>query len=535
MKLTFCGAAQVVTGSCFLLETEGKKYLIDCGMFQGSKTVRSYNYRDFLFAPNSIDAVLLTHAHIDHSGLLPKLCRQGFKGMIYTTKATRDLCAIMLPDSAHIQEYDAMQENRKRERNGKEAVQPMYTVDDAYACLQHFKAVHYGDSVQLGDNVRVCFKDAGHILGSSIIEVYVTENGETTKILFSGDLGQPDQPIINDPTAVEEADYIICESTYGNRLHMTQAKEERLAEVVNDTIDRGGNVIIPSFAVGRAQTILYYLARLWRAGKIPDVPIILDSPLAVEATRIFGRNTDVFDEEATAMLDGPDGLMELPQLIMSKTAEESKQINERQGPAIIISASGMADAGRILHHLKYNLWRPDSSVLFVGYQAEGSLGRRLLEGVKRVKLLGVEVVVRASIYNMDGFSAHADKNQILAWMKNFDKEKLNNIFLVHGEQPAQLELGEAVANEVGVPFYIPQYGDSAVIEGKSFHIEAAEIEDVIPQTRDLIEYFKVLESEYRQMRRELIARVAEKPEQLQEIIQIHDKAVKYWKKMMNKL
>lgn len=534
MKLQFLGAAQVVTGSCFLLEVSDKKILIDCGMFQGSKTIRSLNYRDFLFDPASIHCVLLTHAHIDHCGLIPKLCKQGFKGAIYATKASVELCQIMLPDSAHIQEYDAEIANRKGQRSGKKYVEPLYTIDDALISLSHFVPITYETDLQVTPEILIRFKDAGHIIGSAFVEVFVTEHGETTKLLFSGDIGQPDQPIIKDPTPIYGADYIITESTYGNRLHEYYDREEKLTEIVNDTIKRGGNVIIPSFAVGRTQTMLYYLHKLWRENRIPNVPVVIDSPLAIAATRIFAQNTQEYDTESKEFLNADGTLPQMPHLMISKTSEESKALNSMEGPAIIISASGMADAGRILHHLKHNLWRHESSILFVGYQAEGSMGRRLIEGVKRVKIMGEEVGVKSKIYNLDGFSAHADQRQILDWLANVTDPKPANIFLVHGEPTAAIPLSEYITEKLATRTYIPRYGDIVEMKGREHHIEETKIV-IEPAVRDLEEFLSLAEADYRQVRKRIMGIILREPNKLRDATIKLEKALKYLKKLLNDL
>ncbi|MEG6584597.1 MBL fold metallo-hydrolase [Dendrosporobacter sp. 1207_IL3150] len=536
MRLTFLGAAKMVTGSSFLLEVGSKKLLVDCGMFQGSKPVRALNYRDFAFDPTSLDYVLLTHAHIDHSGLLPKLCKSGFRGPIFATKVTAELCNIMLPDSAHIQEFDAEIANRKGQRAGKKPVEPLYTIEDAYNCLQQFSPVLYDSEFQLSEEITVRFRDAGHILGSSIVEVVVNENGKKTKLLFSGDLGQPDQPIIKDPTLITEADFIITESTYGNRKHEQYDKEEKLAEIINDTMARGGNIIIPSFAVGRTQAILYYLHKLLKAGKIQDIPVIIDSPLAISATDIFMHNTQEYDSEAYDMLvNDKNNPLKLPQLKFTKTADESKALNSMDHPAIIISASGMADAGRILHHLKHNLWRPESSILFVGYQAEGSMGRRLIEGAKRVKIMGEEISVKAQIYNLDGFSAHADQDQLLDWLSNFSDPKPANIFLVHGEADASGPLAEIIKERLDLSSYIPQYGDVAIIDGREWRIEQTDLSSLEPSVKELEDYLNQAEVFYNLERKRLVNIVANDPSKLSEVIIRIEKVLKYLKKLTNDL
>lgn len=534
MKLQFLGAAKTVTGSSFLVEVAGRKILVDCGMFQGRKSIRNLNYRDFAYSPSELDCVVLTHAHIDHCGLLPKLCREGFKGRIHATKVTTELCSIMLPDSAYIQESDAELANRKGQRSGKALVEPLYTSDDAAAALEHFTSEPYDQDILLTPEVRIRFRDAGHIIGSAIVEMYVTEDGKTTKLVFSGDIGQPDQPIIKDPTFIDGADYVVTESTYGNRVHMHYYKEENLIEIIEDTIARGGNVIIPAFAVGRTQTMLYYLHKLWREGKIEPVPVVIDSPLAIAATQVFARNTDVYDEESKAVIDVSGGIPEMPHLKIAKTMEESRALNNMPGSKIIISASGMADAGRVLHHLKHNLWRPESSILFVGYQAEGSMGRRLIDGIKRVKIMGEEVNVKAKIYNLEGYSAHADRNQIVEWLQGMNRPKPCNIFIVHGEPDAAEAMACLIDEKIGVPFYIPDYGDSALIDGLECKIEKSNIV-IEPVARDLEEYLNLVEAEYMRLKKRLIKLVLRNPSRLNDITARVEKAVKYMKKLMNDL
>jgi metallo-beta-lactamase family protein len=532
MRLQFLGAARTVTGSCFLLEAAGKKILIDCGLFQGSKTIRALNYQNFHFTPSEIDCVLLTHAHVDHCGLIPKLCKKGFKGPIYATKVSCELAQIMLPDSAHIQEFDVEIMNRKGKRAGRAPVEPIYTVNDALTSLKYFSAVNYGECLQISADIKVIYKDAGHIIGSSFIEIYVTENNKTTKILFSGDLGQPNQPIIKNPTIIKGTDYLVMESTYGDRVHQVYDKEQALAEIINDTIARGGNVIIPSFAVGRTQTMLYYLYKLWKDHKIKDIPVIVDSPLAAAATRIFAHNTQDFDEEMVELLKENGKIPQMPQLRICESAEESKAINSQEGSAIIISASGMADAGRVLHHLKHNLWRDESSVLFVGYQAEGSMGRRLLEGIRRVKIMGEEVTVKAKIYNMEGFSAHADRNQILDWLANFTEPKPVNIFIVHGESLAAGALKEAIQERFDETSYIPHYGDTAIINGRDYEIEPTKIIEEVA-VKDLEEFLTLIDADYRQLRQKLLRTVFKEPEKLQDITKNINKGWNYFKKLFN--
>ncbi len=457
MKLTFFGAAHAVTGSCHCLEVNGKKILIDCGLQQG-RDEHDGNALDF--APNYIDYVLLTHAHIDHSGRIPLLVKQGFQGKIFTTRLTAQLLSIMLRDSAHIQESDAQWQNQKGKRAGIEAVEPLYTVADAEAALLMLSRVEYGEIFDLCEGVRVRFTDAGHLLGSSIVEVWATEAGVTKKIVFSGDLGNVDQPIIRDPSFVADADYLVMESTYGDRNHeVPESYTGALAELIDQVFSRGGNIVIPSFAVGRTQELLYFLREIkmkWLVRAFPNFTVCVDSPLAAEATRVYSGNLHGYlDEEAISVLQSGVNLFTFPGLTLSQTVEESRALNEDKTPKIIISASGMCDAGRIRHHLKHNLWRPECAVVFVGYQGEGTLGRRLLEGAKTVKLFGEEIAVRARIVNFKGLSSHADRDHLLAWAEHFSPAP-QQVFVVHGEGSVSEGFAETL-NARGIPAHAPLY------------------------------------------------------------------------------
>ena len=474
MKISFLGAAKIVTGSNFLIETKNTKFLIDCGMFQGSKSINRMNYEPFTFNPGEIDFMVLSHAHIDHSGRIPKLTKKGFKGNIYTTKATTDLCSIMLPDSGHIQEMENKWDNRKRRRSGGKLREPLYTVKEAEESLKYFKPVLYNQKIKLGEEVTLRFRDAGHILGSSIIELWVKEEeGKETKLVFSGDLGRRDRPILRDPSIIDEADYLIVESTYGNKLHHPSEDDAKeLISIINATAKRGGNVVIPSFAVERAQDIIYELNKYYTEyvkSKDQDflsVPVYVDSPLTVSATEIFLRNPDCFDEDTLKLINIGNNPLDFRNLKFTRTTEESKQINFSKESKVIISASGMCTAGRIKHHLKHNLWRKESSIVFVGYQANGTLGRRIKEGEKVVKIFGEEIQVNAEIHSLDGFSGHADKEGVLQWIKNF-KSKPQKIFVVHGEEEATREMSKIIEEELKIKTHIPELGESLSIEGKN--------------------------------------------------------------------
>lgn len=482
MKITFLGAAKTVTGSCYYVETKSSRFLVDCGMFQGHSKEIALNQEAFPFNPAELDFILLTHSHIDHSGRIPKIYLDGFKGEIIATRATMELCGIMLPDCGHIQELETEWVNRKRIRAGKHPVPPLYTHQDAVDSLRLFKSVKYGETVKLRDEIRVRFNDAGHVLGSAIIELWVTENMEETKVVFSGDLGNRDIPILRDPSFIESADYLVIESTYGNRLHMDSGnKLERFIDIINQTVEKGGNVIIPSFAVGRTQEIIYSLHKQRGANdeklqKLFSIPVFVDSPLATSATEIFRRNLDCYDEEARKYIENGDNPLDFPGLQFTQSADESKALNEKKDSMIIISASGMCEAGRIKHHLKHNLWRKESTILFVGYQAMGTLGRRLVDGAKKVKLFGEEVLVNARIEMIEGFSGHADKNGLLGWLEKFNK-KPENIFIVHGEEENMTEFAATIKEKFGITSIIPSKGESYVVDARR-PVESLEKQEV---------------------------------------------------------
>lgn len=465
MKITFFGAARGVTGSCHMVEACGKKFLVDCGMFQGTLTEQLLNYDNFQFNISEIDFVILTHAHIDHSGRIPKLYREGYKNPVYATKATCDLATIMLPDSGHIQEKEIEWVNRKRLRAGKKATNPLYTAQDGVDANKLFKRVNYDEKIDMGSGLVFRMVDAGHMLGSAIVEVWATENGKTCKTVFSGDLGNTDMPIIKNPEIVEDADYIVLESTYGGRFHgKIEDQSAELLKIIIDTIDRGGNVVIPSFAVGRTQEMLYEINKYVEKNsehinKLSNIPVYVDSPLAVNATKIFEKNPECYNEDALRYLLKGDDPLNFKNLHFVTSSEDSKAINENTTPKIIISASGMCEAGRIKHHLKHNLWRADSTILFVGYQAEGTLGRKLVSGEKLVKIFGEEIGVNADIKNLDAFSGHADQAGLLKWIETF-KGKPNKIFLVHGEYTGQLELQNAIQKTFRLECIIPERNES---------------------------------------------------------------------------
>ncbi|NMA33509.1 MAG: MBL fold metallo-hydrolase [Clostridiaceae bacterium] len=468
MKISFLGAAKTVTGSCFHIETDTCSFLVDCGMFQGSSADEARNHDPFPFNPADLDFVVLTHAHVDHSGRLPKLYIDGFQGPIFATKATAELCAIMLPDSGHIQEFENEWVNRKRERAGLPPVRPLYTVRDAIDCIRLFKRVRYYEEIRINDRIRMKFNDGGHLLGSSIVELWVRENGREIKLVFSGDLGNRDMPILRDPDIIESADYVFIESTYGNRDHVrSDNKADKFLEIIRSTKEKGGNVIIPSFAVGRTQEIIYELFKQHEKNdeelkQLLQIPVYVDSPLAVSATEVFRNNLDCFDEEAREYIKNGDNPLDFPGLRFTRSAEESKALNESKESLIIISASGMCEAGRIKHHLKHNLWRKESSIVFVGYQAAGTLGRRILDGAKKVRIFGEEINVDARVEMLEGLSGHADQTGLISWLKSF-RQKPRNIFVVHGEEEAVKQFGDLIFRELDIVPIAPEYGESFMV------------------------------------------------------------------------
>ena len=468
MNVTFFGAAREVTGSCYLFETSTTRFLVDCGMFQGGREAPERNRLPFGFDPRTLDFVLLTHAHIDHSGLLPKLTKAGYAGPIYATDATVDLLAVMLPDSAHIQETDAERANRRKgRRSAKPAVAditPAYTMQDAVECLQQLQPVAYDEDLKPQESVRCRFRDAGHILGSAILEIWVTEgaapNSTTTKLVMSGDLGQPGRPILRDPTLIEEADVLFVESTYGDRAHKDQvATMEELVHVLESTLPHG-NVIVPAFAVGRTQEVLYHLHRLTREGRLHNLNIYVDSPMAAAATRITMRHLASFDEAGQRLAQWHAAGRDLPSMRFTASVEESMALNRIRAGAIVISASGMCNAGRIKHHLRHNLGRRECSVLITGFQAQGTLGRRLVDGEKQVSIFGDEIAVRAQVHTLGGFSAHADQAALLAWTAGF-KRPPRQTFIVHGEESAALAFAERLRSDRGWEVTVPVSGQRA--------------------------------------------------------------------------
>ena len=459
MKLTFIGADHEVTGSCHFLEAAGKKILVDYGMEQGKNT---FENAALPVSAGEIDYIFITHAHIDHTGLLPLLSAQGFSGRIYATRATCDLCDIMLLDSAGIQEFEAEWRNRKGKRKGEDPYVPLYSTEDAVRVLRCFVECEYGRVIEVADGIRIRFTDVGHLLGSAAIEVWIKEGGEEKKIVFSGDIGNKNQPLIRNPQLITEADYVVMESTYGNRSHGPRPDFiAMLSEVLQRTFDRGGNVVIPSFAVGRTQEILYFLRQIKKENRVKNHPgfeVFVDSPLAVRATSIFNTHTmDCFDEEAAALVRAGQNPIAVPNLRLALTTEESKAINEDLSPKVIISASGMCEAGRIKHHLKHNLWRKESTILFVGYQAEGSLGRKLLEGASEVTLFGEEIQVEAEILSMPGISGHADREGLMEWAAAFSP-KPSKVFIVHGDDAVVQPFADLLKEELGLDTYAPYSG-----------------------------------------------------------------------------
>ncbi|WP_242848892.1 MBL fold metallo-hydrolase RNA specificity domain-containing protein [Syntrophomonas palmitatica] len=458
MKLRFLGAAKTVTGSFYVLETGQTRFAVDCGLFQGPKELQERNYQDFPVNPASIDFLIITHAHIDHTGLIPKLCKQGFKGTIYCTHATEELCAILLPDSAHIQEMEVERKNRKLARSGQPPIEPIYNVQDAMECMSQFRSLNMDEIIDLSASIKIRLRDAGHILGSAMAELWITEGEQKIKIVFTGDMGNLNQPIVKDPSIIENCDYLVMESTYGNRLHgPSLSRSDELQKVIEDTMKKGGNLIIPAFAVERTQDLLYDLVNLSRTGKLdPDIEIYIDSPLAISATEIFMKNYECFDDETRALMDGHPNFLDGLNIKYSRTKEDSIKLNNKTGNAIIISASGMCEAGRIKHHLKHNLWRPESTVLFVGYQAAGTLGRRILDGEKVVTIHGEKIAIKADIKLIDAYSAHADRNGLIKWLDHF-VEPPRRVFIVHGEPEAQTSLAEYLEKDKKYSVFIPDW------------------------------------------------------------------------------
>lgn len=479
MKIQFCGASTGVTGSCHLITTEKHKILLDCGQFQGGKAQEALNYEEFPFDPSEVDFMILSHPHIDHCGRIPLLVKRGFKGPIYCTDACGDLLEVMLKDSGYIHEKEAEWANKKNERNGRPLVEPLYTFNDAMDALTFVKPVLYDQLVEVNEDVKICFNDAGHILGSAVTELWITEEtGEekdgareksVSKIVFSGDLGVMDRPILRNPTIIKKADYVIMETTYGNRVHPANAMDvKKLMDIIRETAARGGTTVIPAFAVGRTQELIYELNRVIDSDSeyrkdFENLKVYIDSPMATTATEVFRRNAQVFDEETKEFILKGDNPLDFKNLKFTRSSQESMLLNANKEPKVIISASGMCEAGRIRHHLKHNLWDERNSIVFVGYQAEGSLGRLIVEGASEVTLFGEKINVKAQIHNLQGFSGHADKDGLMTWIKGFEKEP-KHIFLVHGEMDAKDDFAASMKAELGYEPIVVRGNSEFVLE-----------------------------------------------------------------------
>lgn len=501
MKIQFCGASNTVTGSCHLITTDKHKILLDCGQFQGGKAQDALNYEEFPFDPAELDFMILSHPHIDHCGRIPLLVKRGFKGNIYCTDACADLLEVMLKDSGYIHEKEAEWANKKNERNGRPMVEPLYTFNDAMDALKFVKPVLYDQLVEINEDIKICFNDAGHILGSAVTELWIAENicerneegdpiscteeKNVSKIVFSGDLGVMNRPILRDPTIIKKADYVIMETTYGNRLHPENAMDvKKLMDIIRETAARGGTTVIPAFAVGRTQELIYELNRVidndseYRKD-FENLKVYIDSPMATTATEVFRRNAQVFDEETKEYILKGDNPLDFKNLKFTRSSQESMMLNVNKEPKVIISASGMCEAGRIRHHLKHNLWDERNSIVFVGYQAEGSLGRLIVEGAQEVTLFGEKINVKAQIHNLQGFSGHADKNGLMTWLGGFQQPP-KQIFLVHGEMDAKDDFAVSVKAELGY--------DPIVVRGNSEYVlekdEIVNIEQAMAEAVD---------------------------------------------------
>ena len=543
MKITFLGATKIVTGSNFLVEAAGKKFLVDCGMYQGNAELEMENYKEFDYNPAEIDFMLLTHAHIDHSGRIPKLYNESFKGPIYEHKATCDWCAIMLPDSGHIQEMESEWKNKKRLRKGQQTFPPLYTAEDAIKSQELFVPVKYDDIIQVAENIYVRYNDAGHMLGSSSIEVWTKEDGKETKTVFSGDIGNNDIPLLSSPTMIESADFLVMESTYGSRLHVrNNQKAELFLNIVSETIDNGGTVVIPSFAVGRTQEILYELnkikentddAEFMRKYKtLMKVPVYVDSPLAISATEVFKQNTDLFDDEIKEEMESGDNPLEFPGLKFTQTADESKALNESPEPAIIISASGMCDVGRIKHHLKHNIWNPKSTILFVGYQAPGTLGYSIVNGAKKVTIFGEEFAVNARIEYIEGYSGHADQEWLMNFVYSFISRP-KHIFLVHGEEESQEVLRDKILEETGIGVSIPEYGETYELCDELKIVNKIKIKRAKNLKQEIIDRLSKLQNEMKDMEDSVKSDVEDDNLRDEDMFRINEKIKDLEKQILN--
>jgi metallo-beta-lactamase family protein len=468
MKVEFYGAARMVTGSCHIIRIKDKLLLLDCGLYQGQNNNDKGNDY-FPFDPEKVDFVILSHAHIDHSGRIPLLYKRGFKGKVICTDATLDLCSVMLPDSGNIQEADIEWKNRKRIRQGLDVVEPLYTCIDAVQCLKLFKGYSYDRIIEVFDGLRIVFRDAGHLLGSAMVELIIEEDNREIRLVYSGDIGNKNIPIIKDPSKIKYADYVIMEATYGDRYHTdSEADMKQLAEIIRDTFLKGGNVIIPSFAVGRAQEVIYALNKYVENNVLKGCSVYLDSPLATESTNIFRKHEEYYDEEAKKYIINGDNPLDFSGLVFTKSQEESSHLNSIQSGAVIISASGMCEAGRIKHHLKHNLWRKECSIIFVGYQAEGTLGRAIVDGAKKVRIFGEEIAVNAKIYSFYGLSGHADRNGLYEWITGFVK-KPKKVFLVHGDAESMFSFKELldeenIESEIVAEGQIVEFGEGSSVK-----------------------------------------------------------------------